>query len=74
MRQLLHDLVTEMVTKDIPLDLARREFERAYLLQVLAAHRGNHSAAARKLGMHRNTLAKKLEPVIEGVRYPEAAC
>lgn len=74
MRKLLQDLVTEMVGKDIPLDLAVREFERAYLLEVLAAHNGNQSAAARKLGIHRNTLSKKLEPPIRGVRYPETAC
>jgi DNA-binding protein Fis len=28
---------------------------------VLAVHEGNHSAAAKELGIHRNTLAKKLE-------------
>lgn len=74
MRQQLQDLVAEMVMKEIPLDLALREFERAYLTQVLAAHNGNQSATARKLGIHRNTLSKKLEPAISGVRYPEAAC
>jgi len=30
MRQLLQDLVVEMVGKGIPLDMAKREFERAY--------------------------------------------
>ncbi len=74
MRQLLHDLVVEMVSKGIPLDMAKREFERAYLQAVLAEHDGNQSAAARQLGIHRNTLSKKLEPALPSLRYPGAAC
>jgi Fis family transcriptional regulator, factor for inversion stimulation protein len=74
MRQLLQDLVSEMVGKEIPLELAVREFERAFLAQVLATHNGNHSAAARQLGIHRNTLSKKLEPPIRGLRYPGVTC
>jgi ActR/RegA family two-component response regulator len=60
MREKLRSLVAEMVHGGIPLEMARHEFERIYLEEVLAAHEGNHSAAARDLGMHRNTLAKKL--------------
>lgn len=70
MRRLLQDLVAEMVKKEIPLELARREFERAYLTEVLAAHDGNQSAAARSLGIHRNTLSKKLEPTLSPIRHP----
>ena len=61
MREKLRILVAEMVRGGIPLELARREFERVYLEEVLSVHEGNHSAAARELGIHRNTLAKKLE-------------
>jgi DNA-binding protein Fis len=74
MRKLLHDLVVEMVGKGIPLDMAKREFERAYLQAVVAEHDGNQSAAARQLGIHRNTLSKKLEPPLPALRYPGAAC
>ena len=74
MRKQLHELVVEMVGKGIPLEMAKREFERAYLQQVLAAHNGNQSAAARKLGIHRNTLSKKLEPLLDGMRYPGLNC
>jgi len=63
-----------MVRKEIPLELALREFERAYLLQVVAAHNGNHSAAARQLGIHRNTLSRKLEPPLAALRYSGVAC
>lgn len=61
MRDELRRLVAEMVRKDIPLEMAKREFERVYLEEVVAAHKGNQSAAARVLGIHRNTLSKKLE-------------
>lgn len=61
MRDKLRMIVAELVHGGVPLDLARREFERIYLEEVLATHSGNHSAAARELGIHRNTLAKKLE-------------
>jgi DNA-binding NtrC family response regulator len=61
MREKLRILVAEMVRGGVPLELARREFERVYLEEVLATHEGTHSAAARELGIHRNTLAKKLE-------------
>ena len=74
MRRQLHELVVEMVNKEIPLELAKREFERAYLMQIVEAHAGNQSAAARSLGIHRNTLSKKLEPPITSLRYPEVSC
>lgn len=73
MRDELRRLVNEMVRKGIPLDLAKREFERTYLEEVLNAHDGNQSAAARQLGMHRNTLSKKLESPISQLRRPSLA-
>lgn len=74
MRRQLQDLVVEMVKREIPLELAKREFERAYLMQIVQAHEGNQSAAARSLGIHRNTLSKKLEPMMATLRYPEGHC
>lgn len=61
MREKLRNLVAEMVRGGVPLEMACREFERLFIQEVLAAHEGNHSAAARELGIHRNTLSKKLE-------------
>ena len=74
MRKLLEELIAELVRRDIPLELAKREMERIYLEQVLASFNGNQSAAARKLGMHRNTLSKKLEPHPSDLRYPGTGC
>lgn len=42
---------------DWPLD----EVEKHHILQVLAAHQGNKSAAARQLGISRKTLDRKLQ-------------
>jgi len=61
MREQLRSLVAEMVRRGIPLEMAKREFERTYLEEVLNSHQGNQSAAARHLGIHRNTFSKKLE-------------
>ncbi len=60
MREQLRELVAEMMRGGISLDLAKKEFEKLYLEEVLAANDGNQSAAARELGIHRNTLSKKL--------------
>lgn len=64
MRQLMHELVKELITKEIPLNLAKRELERIYIKYILEENNGNQSVAACKLGIHRNTLSKKLEPYI----------
>lgn len=62
MREKLRSLVADLVRGGVPLEMACREFERIYIEEVLASHAGNQSAAARELGIHRNTLSRKLEP------------
>ena len=73
MREKLRNLVAEMVRGGIPLEMAKREFERVYLEEVLATHDGNQSAAARELGIHRNTLSRKLEPAPSTLRRASLA-
>ncbi len=53
-------LVEELVQRRIRLPQALSEFERKFISLVLEQHRGNCSRAARQLGIHRNTLLKKL--------------
>ena len=60
MRSELQKLVTEMVRKEIPLALAKSEFEKAFLREVLSMNGGNFSLTAKQVGMHRNTLYKKI--------------
>ena len=57
----VEQLVTEMCTRDIRLPLAVREFEKKFLQVVLSRCGGNRTRAARMLGIHRNTLAHKID-------------
>jgi DNA-binding NtrC family response regulator len=56
----LERLVEEMVSRGIRFDDASREFERRFISRVLAESDGNLSKAADVLGMHRNTLSRKM--------------
>ena len=60
MREALHALVAEMVEKGILFDEAREEFERRFIQQVLERTQGNQTRAALALGVHRNTLSRKM--------------
>lgn len=60
MKEALEALVTEMIEKGILFDEARTEFERRFIKQILDRHEGNQSKAALALGMHRNTLSRKI--------------
>jgi Fis family transcriptional regulator len=60
MREQLERLIDEMVTKGVRYDEAQREFEKKFIAQVLAQADGNLGRAADILGMHRNTLSRKL--------------
>lgn len=57
---LLCRVVGELVGQGIPLQAAKKEFERQYLLAALREHEGNLTRAARALGVHRNTLRNKV--------------
>jgi DNA-binding NtrC family response regulator len=56
----LERLIEEMVQRGIRFTDASREFERRFISRVLAQSDGNLSKAADTLGMHRNTLSRKL--------------
>lgn len=60
LREQLERLVDEMVTKGIRYDEAQREFEKKFIMQVLAKAEGNLGRAADLLGIHRNTLSRKM--------------
>ena len=61
MRDLLERLVGEMVDKGIRYDDAQREFEKRFIARVLQVHDGNLGHTAKTLGVHRNTLTRKLQ-------------
>ena len=60
MREQLDDLVGEMVSKGIRYEDAHREFEKRFITHVLAKADGNLGKAADLLGIHRNTLTRKV--------------
>ena len=57
--QLVH-LVTEMLGKGVRYDDAQREIEKRFITHALQKMDGNLSKAAGLLGMHRNTLSRKI--------------
>ena len=57
----LAPIVTELVRCGVPLEQARREFERQFIVASLQSSEGNLTRAAQRLGVHRNTLRNKLD-------------
>ena len=60
LRDQLDRLVDEMVSKGIRYDEAQREFEKKFIMQVLVKADGKLGRAADLLGIHRNTLTRKM--------------
>ena len=59
--RLLEQLVSQMVEKGIHYEDALREFDRRFIIEVIDKADGNLSKAADTLGVHRNTLARKIK-------------
>lgn len=60
MRAKLEALVNEMLDGQILLDEAVAEFEKVYIEKALARHRKHLTNTAKVLGIHRNTLSKRV--------------
>jgi Fis family transcriptional regulator, factor for inversion stimulation protein len=60
MRDQLESLVGQMVERGILFDEAVNEFEKRFIKRALDRSNGNQSRAARLLGIHRNTLSRKI--------------
>ena len=56
----LEKLVEEMVDKGVMFNDAVREFEKRFIARVLDRRDGNLGKTADTLGMHRNTLTRKM--------------
>jgi DNA-binding NtrC family response regulator len=59
-RDQLERLVQEMLEKGVLYDDARREFEKMFLTRALQRTKGNVGDTAELLGLHRNTVARKM--------------
>ena len=57
----LDKLVDEMVERGVQFDDAIREFEKRYIARVLGCCDGSLIKTADTLGIHRNTLTRKMD-------------
>ena len=56
----LEKVVEEMVDKGVQFEDAIREFERRFIVRVLGSCEGSLTKTADTLGIHRNTLTRKM--------------
>ncbi len=59
-KQVLEEIIDEMVAKGIYWTEAVYQFEKLFILRSLEESNGNLSRAAETMGVHRNTLSKKI--------------
>ena len=60
MKDQLEGLVSQMVERGILFEEAIGEFEKRFIRRTLERAQGNQCRAAKMLGIHRNTLSRKL--------------
>ena len=60
LREELERLVDDLITRGIRYEDAQREFEKRFIARALAKADGNLCKAAGLLGMHRNSLSRKI--------------
>ena len=60
MKDQLEGLVSQMVDRGILFDEAVGEFEMRFIKRTLERADGNQCRAAKMLGIHRNTLSRKI--------------
>ncbi|HKQ78371.1 MAG TPA: helix-turn-helix domain-containing protein [Blastocatellia bacterium] len=60
MKTELESIIDQMISRGILFDEAVKEFEKSFILKVLSRHNHNLSKAAEALGIHRNTLSKRM--------------
>jgi Fis family transcriptional regulator, factor for inversion stimulation protein len=60
LHRLLDQLVNEMVAHGVHYEDAKREFDKRFITKVIDNTDGNLCRAADKLGVHRNTLSRKI--------------
>jgi len=59
-RDQLDKLVQELLEKGVLYEEARREFEKMFISRALQRSNGNVGNAAELIGLHRNTIARKI--------------
>ena len=60
MKEVLESVINEMVSKGILWNEACCQFEKLFIIRALQESDGNVSGAADLMGVHRNTLSRKI--------------
>ncbi len=71
LRNRLESLIEEMLDGRIQLNEAISEFEKLYIQKALQKHGGHLSQTSAALGIHRNTLSKRVAAYEAPVRSPK---
>ena len=61
LKERLETLCTEMIEKGILFSEAVAQFEQCFITECVRRSDGNLTRAAAELGVHRNTLAKRIQ-------------
>ena len=72
MKDQLEALVLQMYRSNILYSEGVREFKKRFILTVLQENKGNQCRAAELLGIHRNTLSRKITEYKLDHRRPRA--
>jgi Fis family transcriptional regulator len=72
MKEQLESVVLQMYRAGVRCSEAVREFQKAFILTVLKDQRGNQCKAAKKLGVHRNTLHRTIRDLEIDIRPTRA--
>jgi transcriptional regulator with PAS, ATPase and Fis domain len=70
MRARLEALIDEMLDGQILLAEALSEFEKLYIKKALARNKKHLSKTAKALGVHRNTISKRIAAYQHESRHP----
>jgi DNA-binding NtrC family response regulator len=66
MKNEMDSLIDRMISGGILFEEALQEFEKQFILKMLRRHNNNLSKASVALGIHRNTLSKRLDQYQNG--------
>ncbi len=66
MKNEMDQLIDRMISGGILFEEALQEFEKQFILKMLGRHNNNLSKASLALGIHRNTLSKRVEQYQNG--------
>jgi transcriptional regulator with PAS, ATPase and Fis domain len=71
MRKQMESLIEEMLDGQIMLNEALCEFEKVYIQKALERYDDHHSNTANALGIHRNTLSKRVATYQAAPKIPK---